>query len=128
MKYYFNKQLDVPFDDAVAKVIEALGREGFGIVSDIDVRATLKKKLDADFRSYRILGACNPTFALRALQTEDRIGTMLPCNVVVQERDNGQIDVSTIDPAVAMQTVQNPALDEIAQEVRIKLMAVIERL
>jgi uncharacterized protein (DUF302 family) len=127
MTYYFSKTIDLDFDRAIITVTEELKKEGFGILTDIDVKATLKKKLEVDFHKYRILGACNPPFAYQALQAEDKIGTMLPCNVIVQERD-GKTEVSAIDPLASMQAVQNEALSGIAQEVRLKLRTVIERL
>lgn len=127
MIYYFSKTIDLDFDSAIIKVTEELKKEGFGILTDIDVKATLKKKLDVDFHKYRILGACNPPFAYQALQAEDKIGTMLPCNVIVQERD-GKTEVSAIDPLASMQAVKNEALLGIAQEVRLKLRTVIEKL
>ena len=127
MTYYFSKTIDLDFDSAIIKVTEELKKEGFGILTDIDVKATLKKKLDVDFHKYRILGACNPPFAYQALQAEDKIGTMLPCNVIVQERD-GKTEVSAIDPLASMQAVNNEALAGIAQEVRLKLRTVIEKL
>jgi uncharacterized protein (DUF302 family) len=129
MSYHFSKRLDVPFDQAVARVIEALKREGFGVLTDIDVRATLKAKLGEDFRPYRILGACNPLLAHRALQLEDKIGTMLPCNVVVQEHQGGGgVEVSAVDPVASMQAIENPGLAEVANEVRAKLKRVVEGL
>ena len=127
MTYYFSKTIDLDFEGAIIKVTEELKKEGFGILTDIDVKATLKKKLDVDFHKYRILGACNPPFAYQALQAEDKIGTMLPCNVIVQERD-GKTEVSAIDPLASMQAVKNEALSGIAEEVRLKLRAVIEKL
>jgi uncharacterized protein (DUF302 family) len=126
--YYINRTLDADFDDAIARVTEALGKEGFGILTEIDVQATLRKKLDVDFRRYRILGACNPPFAHKALQTEDKIGLMLPCNVIVQERQANQVEVAAIDPAAAMQGVGNSRLEPIAREVREKLERVIRSL
>ena len=128
MSYYFTKTLNVPFDEAVERVTQELKKEGFGILTDIDVNATLKKKLDVDFKKYRILGACNPSFAYRALQTEDKIGTMLPCNVIVQEHREGSVEVSAIDPVASMQAIHNPELHDIAQEIQAKLKAVIGRL
>jgi len=128
MQYSIDKILNMPFDDAVNRVIEELKKEGFGVLTDIDVQTTLKKKLDVDFRKYRILGACNPPFAYKALQAERRIGTMLPCNVIVQETDAGQIEVSAIDPIASMRAIENPNLQEIADQVRDKLKKVIERL
>jgi len=128
MGYYFNKTISIPFDEAIEKVTEGLKQEGFGILSDIDVKATLKKKLDVDFKRYRILGACNPQFAYKALQAEDKIGTMLPCNVIVQELMGGEVEVAAIDPEASMQAVQNPNLKEIAEQVQAKLKRVIEKL
>ena len=128
MQYSIDKILDMPFDDAVNRVVEELKKEGFGVLTDIDVQTTLKKKLDVDFRKYRILGACNPPFAYKALQAERRIGTMLPCNVIVQETDAGQIEVSAIDPIASMRAIENPNLQEIADQIRDKLKKVIERL
>lgn len=127
MSYYFNKTLNLSFDKAISGVTEELKKEGFGILTDIDVKATLKQKLDVEFRKYRILGACNPPFAYKALQAEDKIGTMLPCNVIVQEISDGQVEVTAIDPLASMQAVENPALKEIASEISNKLKAVIDR-
>ena len=127
MSYYFNKTLNLSFDKVSAGVMEELKKEGFGILTDIDVKATLKKKLDVEFRKYRILGACNPPFAYKALQAEDKIGTMLPCNVIVQEISDGQVEVTAIDPLASMQAVENPALKEIASEISRKLKTVIDR-
>jgi uncharacterized protein (DUF302 family) len=128
MSYYFSKELDMPFDEAIAHVMEALKVEGFGILTEIDVKATLKKKLDADFRNYRILGACNPPFAYQALLAEDKIGTMLPCNVIVQEREGGGVEVAAIDPIASMASVENAGLGAVAQEVQAKLRRVVESL
>ncbi|GMQ92088.1 MAG: DUF302 domain-containing protein [Gammaproteobacteria bacterium] len=128
MSYHFTTTLDIPFDDAISKVTEALKEEGFGVLTEIDVKATLKKKLDVDFQPYTILGACNPSFAHKALQAENKIGTMLPCNVVVQEISDGKIEVSAVDPMASMQAIENPALGDIAQEVQGKLKSVIEGL
>ena len=128
MSYYFNKVLNVSFDDAVTGVVEELSKEGFGILTEIDVRQTLKKKLDVDFGNYRILGACNPSLAYQALQAEEKIGTMLPCNVVVQETADGNVEVSAVDPVASMKAVQNEALGDIASQVREKLKRVIDRL
>ena len=128
MKYYFGKTLDISFDEAIEKVIEELKKEGFGVLTDIDVQSTLKKKLDVNFRKYRILGACNPQFAYQALQKESRIGTMLPCNVIVQETERGTVEVSAIDPISSMQAVQNPELEGIANQVQAKLKRVVDRL
>ncbi len=128
MSYYFSKELNVSFDEAVEKVRDALAAEGFGILTEIDVKATLKKKLDVDFRPYKILGACHPESAYQALQAEDKIGLMLPCNVVVQEREPGQAEVSAIDPVASMAAVDNPNLAEVAEGVRKKLASVIDKL
>jgi uncharacterized protein (DUF302 family) len=125
MKYYFNKSLEIPFDEAVAKVTEQLKKKGFGILTEIDVKETLKKKLDVDFKQYKILGACNPHFAYQALQKEDKIGTMLPCNVIVQETEEGKIEVAAIDPMASMQAIQNPDLQAVAEQVQAKLRSVI---
>jgi len=128
MKYYFSKKVDLDFDEAIEKVTKELKEEGFGVLTEIDVKATLKKKLDVDFQNYRILGACNPGFAYKALQAENKIGTMLPCNVIVQELEDGSIEVSAIDPVASMQAVDNEQLPEVASEVRKKLSKVIESL
>lgn len=128
MSFYIAKTIQGPFDTAIDKVTAALKEEGFGVLTDIDVRATLKAKLGADWRPYRILGACNPPLAHRALQTEDKIGTMLPCNVIVQDLGNGQVEVAAIDPAAAMERIGKPELTELAATVRAKLSAVIGRL
>ena len=128
MKYYFSKIVTLSFEDTVEKVISELKKEGFGILTDIDVKQTLKKKLDVDFKKYRILGACNPPFAYKALQAEDKIGTMLPCNVIVQEIEGGRVEVAAIDPIASMQAVANPALKDVAEEVQAKLKKVIENI
>lgn len=128
MSYYFSKILNVSFDEAIARVTEELKKEGFGILTDIDVQATLKKKLNVDFRKYRILGACNPPFAYQALQAEDKIGTMLPCNVVVQELPKGNVEIAAVDPVASMKAITNPELGEIAVEVQAKLKRVIDNL
>lgn len=126
--YYFNKTLDLPFDKAIERVTDELKKEGFGVLTEIDVQTTLKKKLDVDFRPYRILGACNPPFAHQALQAEKNIGLMLPCNVIVQDTGDGKIEVAAIDPLVAMSRVENPDLEPVAKEVQSKLKRVIENL
>ncbi|MEE9456028.1 MAG: DUF302 domain-containing protein [bacterium] len=128
MNYYFSKELNVSFDEAVEKVRGALAAEGFGILTEIDVRSTLKKKLDVEFRPYKILGACHPESAYRALQAEDKIGLMLPCNVVVQEREPGRAEVSAIDPVASMAAVDNPNLADVAEGVRKKLASAIDKL
>ena len=128
MEYYFSKTITGSFDDAIQKVTEALKAEGFGILTEIDIKATLKKKLDVDFYNYKILGACNPPFAYKALLAEDKIGTMLPCNVIVQEKIPGQVEVSAVDPAASMQAIENKTLADIAIEIRARLQKVIEQL
>ena len=128
MSYYFSKTLDIPFEEAIALVTEQLKQEGFGVLTEIDVKTTIKKKLGKDFRNYRILGACNPPFAYRALQAEDKIGTMLPCNVIVQETATGAVEVAAIDPIASMQAIENPTLGDIAAEIQNKLKRVIGNL
>lgn len=127
MSYYFAKTISATFDEAIAHVTDELKKEGFGVLTEIDVKATLKKKLDVDFHRYKILGACNPPFAYQALQAEDKIGTMLPCNVIVQETSGG-IEVAAIDPVASMTAVENPKLAEVAGEVQARLKKVIENL
>ncbi len=127
MSYYFSKKLQLSFTDAITRVTEGLQREGFGILTEIDVQATLKKKLDVDFRPYKILGACNPSIAYQALQEEEMIGTMLPCSVIVQDKGDG-VEVAAIDPIASMQAIENPRLSGIAHQVQAKLRAVIEAL
>ncbi len=128
MSYYYARTLDLPFDRAIDRVVEELKKEGFGVLTEIDVKDTLKKKLDVDFRRYRILGACNPPFAHQALLAEDKIGTMLPCNVVVQELESGAVEVAAVDPIASMQAVDNPALGTVAHEVQAKLRRVVDNL
>lgn len=128
MSYYFSKTLGISFDEALMKVTEELKREGFGILTEIDVKETMKKKMDVDFRKYKILGACNPPLAHKAIQIEDKIGTMLPCNVIVQELSEGKIEVAAIDPVASMQAVENPKLRDVADQVRVKLKRVIDSL
>ena len=128
MRYYFNKTLNTSFDDAVARVVTELKKEGFGVLTEIDVSAALKKKLDVDFKKYKILGACNPPFAYKALQLEDKIGTMLPCNVIVQETSAGVVEVAAIDPIASMQAIENPKLRSVAEQVQAMLKKVIETL
>ena len=125
MSYYITKSTKGDFDAVVSKVIEKLKDEGFGVLTEIDVANTLKQKLGVEMKHYRILGACNPGFAHKALSVEDKIGVMLPCNVVVQEKDSGEVDVAAIDPRVAMKAVGNPALAEIAAEVAERLSRVV---
>lgn len=126
MSYCFSKTVDSSFDQAIEKVTEELKKEGFGVLTEIDVKATLKKKLDVDFRQYKILGACNPQFAHQALLAEDKIGSMLPCNVIVQERDGNKIEITAIDPVASMMAVKNDTLGNVAGQVREKLKRVIE--
>ena len=128
MSYYFTKVVEGKFSKVIENVTEELKKEGFGILTEIDVKATLKKKLDVDFRNYMILGACNPPFAYKALQVEEKVGTMLPCNVVVQERSDGKIEVSAVDPAASMQAIDNVVLGEVAQAIQHKLKKVISNL
>jgi uncharacterized protein (DUF302 family) len=128
MSYYFSKTLNVSFEEAVARVTEGLKKGGFGVLTEIDVKETLKKKLNVDFRKYRILGACNPPYAYKALQAEDKIGLMLPCNVIVQELPGGKIEVAAIDPVASMAAVNNPNLRDVGEQVRVKLKAVIDNL
>ena len=127
MPYYIAKTSRGAFDKVLEKTRTVLAEEGFGVLTEIDVTATLKKKLDVTFRNYRILGACNPPFAYKALLAEDKIGTMLPCNVVVQETEDGRVEIAAIDPIASMQAVENPGLQSIAGEVRDKLARVVER-
>lgn len=128
MSYYFSKTLEMPFEQAIQHVTDALAAMGFGVMTTIDVRATMKKKLNIEFRSYTILGACNPEFAHKALQIEDTIGTMLPCNVVVQEMRSGLIKVSAVDPVASMMAIKNPQLETIAGDVREVLRQVVSGL
>lgn len=128
MSYYFSKTVDEKFDDAVEIVTDALVEAGFGILTEIDVQDTLKNKLGEEMRPYRILGACNPPLAHRALQHENKIGTMLPCNVIVREADDGTVEVAAVDPVASMQAIDNPDLAGVAQEVRGKLQKMIEGL
>jgi len=128
MAYHISKTVTGGFDETVERVIEALKKEGFGVLTEIDVKATLKKKLDVEFRDYRILGACNPPYAYKALTAEDKIGTMLPCNVVVQDAGGGKVEVSAVDPVASMQAIDNPGLGEIASEIQGKLRKVVESL
>lgn len=125
MSYYFSKEVKLTFEQAIEKVTNELSKEGFGILTEIDVSSTLKKKLNVDFPKYQILGACNPPFAYKALLAEDKIGTMLPCNVVVRESSHGKIEIAAVDPIASMMAVKNEALNEIAIEVQQKLKRVI---
>lgn len=128
MSYHFSKTVDLSFDRAIERATEELGKEGFGVLTQINVQETLKNKLDVDFRPYRILGACNPHFAFQALSAADKIGTMLPCNVIVQEHAGGQVEVSAVDPVASMAAVEQDDLAPIADEVRQKLQRVIAAL
>ncbi|MBT8205534.1 MAG: DUF302 domain-containing protein [Eudoraea sp.] len=129
MSYYFETTLtETSFDEAIEKTMAALQKEGFGVLTEIDLKSTFKKKLDKDFYNYKILGACNAPFAYKALQSENKIGTMLPCNVIVQEKEPGRVEVSAVDPISSMMSVENEALGEIASEVQDKLKRVIESL
>src|SRR6516164_215545 len=128
MSYYISRTIESGFDGAVARVVDALKLEGFGVLTDIDVAETMKQKLGVAFRPYRIVGACNPSLAHRALSAEDKDGVMLPCNVIVQEVDAGEIEVAAIDPRTAMERVGNPALVDLAREVADKLTRVISEI
>ncbi|HLN72833.1 MAG: DUF302 domain-containing protein [Methylococcaceae bacterium] len=128
MKYYISKQLNSSFETAIEKVKESLKTEGFGVLCEINIQEKLKEKLGVDFRKYTILGACNPAFAHKALLSEDRIGTMLPCNVIVQERMKNEVEVSAVDPLASMMAVENKELTDIAVEVKEKLERVINLL
>mgnify|MGYP000203385226 CR=1 FL=1 len=128
MTYYFSKILKGDFNDTVDQVTEALKTEQFGVLTEIDIKDTLKKKLDVNFNNYKILGACNPPYAHQALLAENKIGTMLPCNVIVQELDSGDIEVAAVNPMASMQAVDNDDLKGIAEEITVKLKAVIEGL
>lgn len=126
MSYYFSKIVDLSFEDSIQQVKDQLKKEGFGVLTEIDMKETLKKKLDVDFRNYKILGACNPPFAYRALQLERMVGTMLPCNIIVQEVSEGKTEITAIDPVASMQAITNAELAEVAGQVRLKLKSVIE--
>lgn len=128
MSYYFSKDVTQQFNAAVERVVAALKEEGFGVLTEIDVKETLKEKLDVDFRRYKILGACNPPLAYRALNAEDKVGTMLPCNIIVQETADGKVNVAAVDPVASMQAIENPELEKIAKDVQAKLQGVIESL
>ena len=129
MSYYINKTVKgISFQEGIERITEALKSEGFGILTEIDITATLKKKLDVDFYNYKILGACNPPYAYQALQAEDKIGTMLPCNVIVQEKVKGEIEISAVDPIASMQSVKNERLGAMAMEIRDKLTTCINKL
>ena len=128
MNYYITKISDSSYEDLLEKIPVELKKEGFGVLTEIDVKETLKKKIDVDFRKYKILGACNPPFAYKALSAEDKLGVMLPCNIIVQEKEDGKVEVSAINPMVSMQSVNNPELLPIAEQVSSALQRVIEQL
>lgn len=128
MSYYFSKTLALPFDEAVTHVTSRLAEKGFGVLTTIDVRETMKKKIGMEFKPYTILGACNPHFAWRALQAEEKIGTMLPCNVIVAEMEPGKVEVSAVDPVASMASITNPALGDLAANVRDILAGVVRDL
>lgn len=128
MNYYFNKIMKGTFEEVIDKVTQGLKEEGFGILTEIDMTATLKEKLDVDFKKYRILGACNPPYAHKALEAEDKIGTMLPCNVIVQDIEEGIIEVAAVNPMASMQAVENEKLHEVAKEITSMLENIIEKL
>lgn len=128
MSYHFSKKLNLPFGKAVEKTTAVLKANGFGVLSDIDIQSTLKEKLDVDFRKYRILGACNPGYARKALAAEAHIGLMLPCNVILQEYENGVVEISAIDPVASMQAIDNEQLQGVAEEVRDLLKIAIDSL
>ena len=125
MEYYFSKMISCSFDEAIIRVTDVLKSEGFGIISEIRMHEKLKEKLGVDFKKYTILGACNPSYAYNALQVEDKIGTMLPCNIVVQELSENHIEVAAVNPIASMMAIQNPELIEIASDVTDKLQVVI---
>lgn len=128
MAYYNSKTIGLSFDEAIQKVTDELKKEGFGVLTEIDVKETLKKKLDVDFRKYKILGACNPPNAYKALQMEENIGVLLPCNVIVQEKEDGKIQVSSVNPIESMQAVNNPLLAEVAGDITSRLQRVLNSL
>jgi uncharacterized protein (DUF302 family) len=126
MRYYINRIVEIPFDEAVTRTKAALKNEGFGVLTEIDVQTTLKAKIGADFPRYLILGACNPSLAHEALLMEDKVGTMLPCNVVVRDAGDRQIEIAAIDPVASMQAIDNPQLKHVAERVREKLQRVVK--
>jgi len=128
MSYYFSKKINATFDEAIEKVTAELQKDGFGILTEIDVKATLKKKLDVDFQKYKILGACNPNFAHQAIDMEPQLGTLLPCNVLIYENEDGGVVVSAMDPEAAFQLVGNPSVDGIAKEVKERIAKAMETL
>jgi len=128
MSYHFSKTVNFNFEEAIDKTTEALKEEGFGVLTEIDIKATLKKKLDVDFKKYHILGACNPPNAYKALLAEGHIGLMLPCNVIVQEHENGTVEVSAVDPVASMQAIENEELADVAKNVRDMLKKAIDNI
>ena len=128
MSYYFNKITNLEFDEAITVVTNELGKEGFGVLSEIDLQGKIKEKLNKDIPRYKILGACNPIFAFKALQAEPHIGTMLPCNIIIREVEDGQVEVSAINPVDSMQSVGNPDLQDVAAEIQVRLKRVITTL
>ena len=128
MEYYFSKTITASFDEAIARTTEVLKTEGFGLISDIDMQAKLKEKLGVDFKKYRILGACNPAYAYKALQAEEKIGTMLPCNILVIDRADGKVEIAAVNPIASMMAIDNPLIEPIAKEVTEKLQKVISAL
>ena len=128
MSYYFSKILHVPFPEAILKVKAQLRQQGFGVLTEVNVAEVMEKKLDVDFRNYTILGACEPSSAYKALQVEDKIGTMLPCNVIVQQKEQDSVEIAAVDPVASMQSISNPLLKDIAEQVRSKLKTVIDSL
>lgn len=128
MKYYISKKINTDFDQAILLVTESLKKEGFGVLTEINLQEKLKEKLNVDFRKYTILGACNPAYAYKAIQQEDKIGTMLPCSVIVQELENNEIEVAAIDPVASMMAIENPELAGIAKEIKEKLERAIASL
>jgi uncharacterized protein (DUF302 family) len=128
MKYYFEKTTNYSFEKAVERATDELKKEGFGVLTEIDIKETLKKKLEVDFYNYRILGACNPPFAYKALKEENKIGTMLPCNVIIQEHEKGKVEISAVNPVASMMSIENPDLNDIATEIMMKLERVIKNI
>ncbi|CAM4275493.1 DUF302 domain-containing protein [Gillisia hiemivivida] len=128
MNYYFNKTVKGNFEEIIEKVSKELEKEGFGVLTDIDIKATFKKKLDVDFQNYRILGACNAPYAHKALTAEDKVGTMLPCNVIVQQLDGNSIEIAAVNPLASMQAIENSELKDIAEEITKKLKKVISNI
>ncbi|NLD91851.1 MAG: DUF302 domain-containing protein [Fibrobacter sp.] len=126
MSYYYSKKVLGSFEEIIEKVTGNLKNEGFGIITQIDITKTMKEKLNVDFKKYRILGACNPPYAYKALQAEDKIGVLLPCNVIVQENTSGEIEVACVNPTVSMQNVNNPALESVAKEIQDKLHRAVD--